>query len=119
MPTTCTTPTIPCLPAVKRGDTWRIQFTWTDENGDPLDLSSATVNMQVRNTRSRALVATADSMESGTTGVVTAVFLPATTRLVAAGTYHTDMEIAFSDTYVLSSDTIALPVVADITKLTA
>ena len=117
MTTTCTESDISCLPPVKRGDTWRIQFTWTDANGNPKVLTGATINVQLRNHRSGALVAEVDTIElASEDGVVTAIFLPATTRTVPPGTYYTDMEVAFSADDVLSSGTLALPVVADQTR---
>lgn len=116
MTTACTPADISCLAPVKRGDTWRFQFTWEDEDGSPLHLGTATIKMQIRNQRTSALVAEADRVELGSEGnVVTALFLPETTRSVAPGTYHTDMEVAFTTEDVLSSATLALPVLADFT----
>lgn len=43
---------IPCLTPVKRGDTWDLQFAWTDYTG----------RMQVRTRKTAELVAEADTV---------------------------------------------------------
>jgi hypothetical protein len=75
--------------------------------------------MQVRHARSKALLAEADSYELAkgedmdVYNVVTAIFLPETTALVAPGTHYTDMQVTHSADDVVSSATLALPVLLD------
>lgn len=108
----------PCLPAQKRGDTWRLVFRWLQSNGQPVDLTGCAARLQVRHATSKKLAATPDSLvvdlEAGT---VTAVFLPTTIELVNPGQHYlTDMELVYADGSVQSSDTIQLPVAEDVTR---
>lgn len=110
--------TIPCLTPVKRGDTWEIQFAWTDATGTALDLTDHTGRMQVRTRKTKELVAEADTVtlaDDPTTGIVTATFLPTTTAEVAPETYYTDLELTSDTGKVTSSGTLSLPVLEDIT----
>lgn len=107
---------IACLPAQKRGDTWRMVFRWTQNNGQPVNLAGCAARLQVRHSVSKKLAATPDSLVFDLeVGTVTAVFLPATTELVKPGQYLTDMEIVYADNSVQSSGTLQLPVAEDVT----
>lgn len=76
--------------------------------------------MQVRD-RAGTLVATSSSAASqitivGTTGTVNVAFPAATTALVPAGVYLTDLQITFADNTVQSTSTISLYVEEGITQ---
>ena len=109
---------IPCLTPVKRGDTWDLQFAWTDSNGTAVDLTDYTGRMQVRTRKTAELVAEADTVAldaDPTTGLVTATFEPVTTAAVDPGSYYTDLELTHTGGKVMSSGTVLLTVLEDIT----
>lgn len=110
------TPT--ALPALKRGDTWALTFVARESpDGPPLDLTGCAAAMQLRHPQTDALAAAPDSVVlTPLTGTVLATFLPITTATVPVGTYLTDLEITFADGQVRSSQTLALPVIADQTR---
>jgi hypothetical protein len=103
------------LPPVKRGDTWRFQFTWKSNN-EPIDLSGCTGAMQVRVKRTGALVATASLVEiDGPTGTVNVTFNASSTANAPLGFVETDLQITYPDNTVQSSDTMQFTVEEDIT----
>ena len=109
-------PSDACLPAQKRGDTWRVVFCWKQSNGQPVDFTGSEVRLQVRHAVSKKLAAVPDSLDMDIpTGTVTATFLKATTEAVKPGLYITDMEVMYSEGTVLSCGTIQFPVIEDVT----
>lgn len=109
---------ITALPALKRGDTWKLTFVARESpNGPTLDLTGCAAALQLRHPQTDALVAVPDSVIlTPLTGTVLATFLPATTATVPVGAYLTDLEITFADGQVRSSQTLSLPVIADYTR---
>lgn len=107
------------LPSVKNGDTWKFSFVWSNNN-TPIDLTGCTGKMQIRDS-SGSLMATASSANSeititGSTGTVNVVFPAATTALIPAGSYKSDLQLTFPDTTVQSSSTLTITVEAGITE---
>jgi hypothetical protein len=110
--TTCT------LSTVKRGDTWSFIFVWRQDN-TIIDLTGASARMQLRERRTKELVASISTDDSiiieGAAGKITANFPPILTKLVEAGQYVTDIEVTFTDGSVVSSQTVQLSVEEDVT----
>lgn len=103
------------LPAVKRGDTWDLVLRWQQTDGTAVNLSGCAARMQVRDTARRLVAVPTTLTVAAADGEVSVRFAPAATRLVPPGEYRTDMEITFTDGQVLSSQTMILPVLEDIT----
>lgn len=104
------------FPPLKRGDTWRIKFSWVQEDGSAYDLSECTATLQVRDQRGRLIGEPDDIDIDVETGAVTVIFEPETTIAIAPGSYYTDLQIEFIDGEIRSSQTCILPVVADQTR---
>lgn len=110
--TTCT------LPSVKRGDTWSFVFIWRQDS-TVIDLTDCSARMQLRERRTKELVASISTDDSitidGPAGKITATFPTSLTKLVEAGQYITDIEITFTDGAVVSSQTVQIVVEEDVT----
>jgi hypothetical protein len=106
------------LPTVKRGDTWSFIFTWKSCFA-PIDLSECSARMQVRNQRTKELVASIDSSTDitidGPNGIVNARFPAEMTANIEEGSYLTDVELTFNNSTVISSQTVRLIVEEDVT----
>lgn len=108
------------LPAVKRGDTWEFVFMWSDAMS-PIDLSSCSARMQIRNKRTKELVAEASTLDEniivdGPAGKTIVEFSSLITKTVPPGTYLSDIQITFPiPQRVLSSQTIQIIVEEDFT----
>ena len=108
------------LPSVKRGDTWGFVFMWSNSS-TPLDLSSCSARMQIRNKRTKELVAEVSTENDniiidGPAGKTTVEFPSSITANVPPGTYLSDVQITFPlPERVLSSQTIQITVEEDIT----
>jgi hypothetical protein len=97
-----------------QGSTWRRTFTWTDANGNPVDLTGATAALKVRKVHPATFL-TAASVESAvisvtsgagdilfdaSNGVVQVTISASTTAAIDPGIYNYDLEIYLgSDTY--------------------
>ena len=108
------------LPSVKRGDTWGFVFMWSNSS-TPLDLSSCSARMQIRNKRTKQLVAEVSTEDEniaieGPEGKTTVEFPASITETIPPGTYLSDVQITFPlPQRVLSSQTIQIIVEEDIT----
>jgi hypothetical protein len=103
---------------LKRGDTWRLVFTYTDAAGAPVDLSGASAHMQLRTAADGTVLLDWDT--AGTelviaTNTVTLTVDPTDTADLTVGTYVSDLEITYPDGTVDSTDTFKIEVEADIT----
>lgn len=102
---------------VKRGDTWRMVLSYKDNTGSPIDLTSCTARLQVRNKRSDQLLLDLDTTDGLTidaaAGTVTVRYdLPADLEL---GTHEFDLEMTYADGTIESTETMQLRVIEDIT----
>ena len=114
--TACPEEELAYFPPLKRGDTWRIKFAWVQEDGSAYDLSECEATLQLRDQRGR-LVGEPDDIEiDPETGTVTVIFEPETTASIPLGTHYTDLQVAFLDGDIRSSQTCILPVIADQTR---
>lgn len=109
------------LPSMKRGDTWIIPFNWSSQSS-PIDLTGCSARMQIRNKKTKQLIAETLSSDStiaidGPEGKVTATFAADITNEIPPGTYDSDLEITFPVTgRVISSKTIQIVVEEDISR---
>ena len=104
------------LPDQKRGDTWAFTFTWSDDAGAPIDLTACTARMQVRDKSTKSLCAEPDHIViDSLAGSVGVEFHPDTTAVVVPGIYYTDLEMTFPDGTVISTATMEMDVLEDIT----
>jgi hypothetical protein len=107
------------LLTVKRGDTWKFQFAWKNNN-TPIDLTDCTALMQVRVKRTGELVAQAltndDSIViDGPDGIVNVAFTDTTDA--PAGVHEADLQVTFPDGTIQSSSTIQIVVEEDISRV--
>jgi hypothetical protein len=103
---------------LKRGDTWRLVFTYTDAAGVAVDLSGASAHMQMRTAIDGTVILDWDT--AGTdlviaSNTVTLTVDPTDTADLAVGVYLSDLEITYPDGTVDSTETFKLEVEADIT----
>lgn len=103
----------------KRGDTWEATFTYRDDTGALINLTSCSARMQMRDKRSGTLLLDLTSSDSltmgGAAGTVDMLVAPDLTREMPVGTFEVDLEITYSDGTVQSSDTFSIKVWKDIT----
>lgn len=87
-----------------QGDSILEEVAYTDDNGDPVNLTGFTARMQVRKTAASSyayLVLTSASGLSIDTddGIITIAVSPASTALIPAGNYVYDLEVVDSSGY--------------------
>lgn len=104
---------------LKRGDTWRAVFTWT-QGDDPVDLTGCTARLMVRARRADELLLDLTSPDGGLTltpltGVVTVLATAAQTATLPVGTHVFDLELTYPDGSVQSTETAFLTVLEDVT----
>lgn len=105
---------------LKRGDTWSTTWTWAQSTGDPVDLTGCTARLQVRDRRTKELLASASTTTgeltiTPATGVVSCTIDPDVTKDFPIKTCAVDLELTYSDGTVQSTDTVYLVVVEDVT----
>jgi len=79
----------------RKGDTFELEFTFTDDSGDPIDLSSYSWKMDVKetDTTSGDIIADSDFEYTGTVGGKLTIEATATTMSsVSGGTYVYDLQ---------------------------
>ncbi len=79
----------------RKGDTFELEFTFTDDNGDPLNLSSYSWKMDVKETDTTSGDIIADSAFDYTGTVAGKLTIEATAAVMAAapgGTYVYDLQ---------------------------
>jgi len=108
------------LSPFKRGDTWKIIFTWKND-GSPIDLTGCTAKMQIRKKRVGTLLAEINSptditITTGGVGEIIAAFPTDITSTVEPGTHETSLQLTFPSGEVQSSDAIEIPVVEAVTR---
>ena len=107
------------LSPFKRGDTWKILFSWKNE-GTPINLTGCTAKMQIRKKRTGVLLAEVTEANgitiAGTLGQVEVAFPASITADVEAGTHETNLQLTFESGEVQSSDTIEIPVLEAVTR---
>lgn len=86
----------------RKGDTFERQFTFTDEDGVAIDLTTYTVVLTVKDTAGATILTISGGDWSGTpaTGQLTATKSATTMGAVAAGTYNYDMQVTVNSTKV-------------------
>ena len=105
------------LPAVKRGDTWSLTFTYADEDGAPIDLTDCFCQLQLQDKKTKGLLldVTDDLSISPLTGEVSfSVQIPTTMPI---GTHQLDLEMTYADGTIESTDTMTLQIVEDVTRV--
>jgi len=107
------------LSPFKRGDTWKILFSWKNE-GTPINLTGCTAKMQIRKKRIGTLLAEVTNANgitiAGTLGQVEVAFPANITANVESGTHETSLQLTFPSGEVQSSDTIEIPVLEAVTR---
>lgn len=123
----CTTASVATL-YVKRGDTWVFTAQWRDSEGAPIDLTGATVRQFVYAKGDPVAVLELATDTSGLTlkenpdqpaGVLCDVEtnVPyADMEAVPVGSYTFDQEVTFFDGRRMSTDTMTLTVLQDVTQ---
>jgi len=107
------------LPTFKRGDTWKITFSWKS-NDTPIDLTGCTARMQIRKKRVGTLLAEITTGQgitiSGTAGQVNVAFPASITSDVDVGIHETNIQVTFPSGEVQSSDILEIPVAEAVTR---
>ena len=103
---------------LKRGDTWRIQYEFLQENGTPVDLTGCTARQSIRKENSTNSTLTITSVDGDititpATGVVVSVFSATDTADLDVSIYYTDLEITYSDNTVESTPTYIIDCIQD------
>jgi hypothetical protein len=103
---------------LKRGDTWRIQHEFIQENGDAVDLTDCTAKQSLRKEEDSTSVLTITSADSEititpATGVVVSVFDAADTADLEVSKYYTDLELTYSDGTIESTPTYIIDCLLD------
>lgn len=106
--------------STKRGDSWQLTWAWRDANGDPIDLSGCSAQMQLKQQLGSEPVLDLLSSGEGLTidssaGDVSVSVDAATMSTLTPGIYHCDMQLTFPDGRVVSTATIQVYVETDIT----
>jgi hypothetical protein len=103
---------------VKRGDTWIVQFAWTQPDGAPVDLTDATARLQVRD-KTNVVRIDADTVSGtltvGTNGRVDMLIPAAIMETMDPGSYKFDLQITYANGTVQSTETLSLKVIEDMT----
>lgn len=105
----------------KRGDTWRMTWTYQQADGAPLDLTGASARLQVRHATTGALLlgvgtATGELVITPAEGLITLSVPAATMAALEPGNHRMDLELTQSDGSVQSTETLTLKLVEDITR---
>lgn len=85
----------------RKGDTFKLEFTFTDDNGDAIDLTSYTWKMDVKetDTSSSDIIADSSFTYTGTSaGKLTVTATAATMAAVSGGLYVYDLQSTNSGT---------------------
>lgn len=103
---------------LKRGDTWRIQHNFIQENGNPVDLTGCTARQSLRKEEDDLSVLTITSIDSEIiitplTGIVVSVFEATDTAGLDVSRYYTDLEITYSDGSIESTPTYIIDCLLD------
>lgn len=106
----------------KRGDTFTFHFDAQDATGTATPLDDCTARMQLRSQNGSRVYAEATSdpdggividVEAGTLDVTIPFSVTAT---LTPQTYYADLELTFDADHRVSSDTVLVPVIEDITR---
>lgn len=103
---------------VKRGDTWVVQFSWTQPDGAPVDLTGASARLQVRDKLNAVRIdvsTTEGSLVINDGGRVNMVIAASTMQTMQPGSYKFDLEVTYANGHVQSTETLTLKVVEDMT----
>lgn len=103
---------------LKRGDTWRIQHDFIQENGDPVNLTGCVARQSLRKEEDDLPILTITSADSEititpSTGVVVSVFDATDTADLDVSRYYTDLEITYSDGSIESTPTYIIDCLLD------
>jgi hypothetical protein len=107
--------------SVKRGDTLRINFIWTEEISEtPLNLTNCTARLHLKNARTKELLIDANTENGlltveGLTGLIQLNVTAEEMEDVPIGRHIFDLELTFTDGSVLSSETRTIEIIQDIT----
>lgn len=109
---------------LKRGDTWRVLWSWVDGDGAPIDLTGASAWAMVRTIPPEGeegeLLLEIDSDSAAlvidaTAGTVTMTVAAAVTALLPVGVHQTDLQLTYPDGTVQSSATLRVKILPDVT----
>jgi hypothetical protein len=102
-----------------RGDDKTFNLTFTDSDGDPIDLTDAKVFLTVKRRQtdadSAAIIAKKVTSHSQATGGITAVTVTHTDSAVDVGSYYYDIQLVDSNTDVTTITTGSFTIKRDIT----
>jgi hypothetical protein len=103
---------------LKRGDTWRIQHEFLQENGTPVNLTGCTARQSIRKEDDTIITLTITSAAgkitiTPLTGIVVSVFSATDTANLDVSRYYTDLEITYSDNSVESTPTYIIDCTQD------
>ncbi len=107
--------------SVKRGDTLKINFIWSEENTNiPLNLTGCSARLHIRNSRTKELLIDANTDNGrltieGALGLIKLVIDSDDMANLPIGLHVFDLELIFTDGSVLSSETQNLEILQDIT----
>jgi hypothetical protein len=96
---------------VKRGDTWTWTCTFTDPDGEPVDLTGTTARLQVRGPRNALIADYSDLLVVGDSNVSLSVL-----HDMPIGLFEFDIELTFTDGTVASTETKTVEVWRDVTQ---
>ena len=102
------------LPPLKRGDTFYIGCTSKDSTGESNDLTNIQVRSQVRSAATKKLIADLPIVKLDQTEYPGQFSITSPTDTWPIGTCLLDFELKREST-VISSDTVELPIIRDIT----
>lgn len=103
---------------VYAGDTWTVSLTFTDSNSAPIDLSAATLLLQIKKSKSAADPVLELSEGNGLTvgGAGSNVVTISTVANLPKGTYHYDLQSTFSASSITTYLRGTISVTEDVTR---
>ena len=99
---------------IKRGDTYLIEATLTDDLGDPVNITDWTIRSQIRNVRGDIVATLVIAITNAALGTYTMSYA-GDTALWPVATHRQDVEYVDQTGRVMSTETFKLRVVEDIT----
>lgn len=111
--------------SVKRGDTFRRTFLYSDDNGDPIALTGCTARFAAKAEGEEDIAFCAPDIGDVTggtvdideaNGTVQILVSAETMEAIAPGTYRADLELTWPNGDVVSTATLKIKVIEDITR---
>ncbi len=106
--------------SVKRGDTWTVNFAYTDSEGAPINLLGASCAMDLRGLYDETVLMSLSDVSgeltiNGAIGEIDLLVPYADMEPLGLGTYRADMEVTYPNGVRSSSETFGVDIVEDIT----